>query len=49
MRLTQGSPPDMASRAVRGVIKPDPIRRTRSGIGGQRVADPRVVLMTQDR
>ena len=41
LRLTQGSPPDLASKAAEDAIKPKPTRRTRSGKGseGGRFAD----------
>ena len=35
VRLTQGSPPDLASKAVIGAIKRTPIRRTRRGKGSE--------------
>jgi len=35
LRLTQGSPPDLASRAAIEAIKPRPIRRSRSGEGSE--------------
>jgi len=46
MRLTQGSPPELALKAATEAIKP-----SREGepeaVRDQRVADSRVVLMTQ--
>ena len=35
VRLTQGSPPDLTLRAAGDVRKPDPIRRTRRGLGAE--------------
>ena len=46
MRLTQGNPPDLALRAVISAIKLNRIGEPEAG-RGQRVADSRVVLMTQ--
>ena len=46
VRLTQGSPPDLTLKAVRDVRKADRLGDPEA-VRGQRVADPRVVLMTQ--
>jgi hypothetical protein len=35
MRLTQGSPPVLTLRSAGDVRKPDPIRRTRRGLGAE--------------
>ena len=48
MRLTQGSPPDLASRAAEDVRKPTRQGEPETG-RDQRVADSRVVLKTQGR
>ena len=46
LRLTQGSPPDMTLKAAIDVRKPTRLGEPEA-VRGQRVADPRVVLMTQ--
>ncbi len=46
LRLTQGSPPDLALNAVIDVIKPSGVGEPEA-VRGQRVADSREVLTTQ--